>query len=77
VTVSDPTQGQLTNAGDRAVIESLVGVASRSTAFSCCQPVHGECARVLFLQRVRLLPVLRAVCIRRVPHRARGREHVH
>ena len=35
VVVADPARGQLTNDGDRPVIESLTGVASRSTAFSC------------------------------------------
>ena len=35
VVVADPAKGQLTNDGDRPVIESLTGVASRSTAFSC------------------------------------------
>ena len=35
VVVADPAAGQLTNDRDRAVIESLTGVAERSTAFSC------------------------------------------
>lgn len=35
VVVADPVQGKLTNDGDRALIESLTGVARRSIAFSC------------------------------------------
>ena len=35
VVVADPAAGQLTNGRDRAVIESLTGVAKRSTDFSC------------------------------------------
>ena len=35
VVVADPARGQLTNDGDRPVIESLTGVVSRSTAFTC------------------------------------------
>ena len=35
VAVADPAAGQLTNDHDRAVIQSLTGVAERSMAFSC------------------------------------------
>ena len=35
VVVADPAAGHLTNEHDRVVIESLTGVAERSTAFSC------------------------------------------
>ena len=35
VMVAHPARCQLTNHGDRPIIESLTGVASRSTAFSC------------------------------------------
>ena len=49
VVVADPARGQLTNDGDRPVIESLTGVASRSTAFSCWRVFVNESTQSVWM----------------------------
>ena len=42
VTLADPAHGNLTNEGDRAVIQSLTDVASRSSMFTCWRTFVNE-----------------------------------